>query len=122
MNRKEISKFIFDAMSNNETEKLLPFFADEIIFDFPGIEQINGKNKAVRVLRLILRRFNFLKFSVYKIITEDKDVCVMWTNKGEYKNGDKYQNSGITYIKFDDKGKVAFLSDYFKDTSFTMRK
>ncbi len=122
MNQKQISQFIFEKMSNNETDELLSVFADEMVFDFPGIDQIKGKDKAVRVLRLILRRFNYLKFSVYKIITEDKDVCVMWTNKGEYKNGDNYENSGITYIKFDNERKVSFLSDYFKDTSFTMRK
>ena len=85
MNQKQISQFIFEKMSNNETDELLSVFADEMVFDFPGIDQIKGKDKAVRVLRLILRRFNYLKFSVYKIITEDKDVCVMWTNKGKYK-------------------------------------
>jgi ketosteroid isomerase-like protein len=58
-----------------------------------------------------------LIFHVSDIIIEGDRACVVWSNKGEHKDGTLYENQGITLVHFLEN-QIVFLSDYFKDTSF----
>jgi ketosteroid isomerase-like protein len=55
---------------------------------------------------------------VERSIREQDCACVIWSNEGQHKTGEAYRNRGITFLQFKE-GKIIFLSDYFKDTSFT---
>ena len=58
-----------------------------------------------------------LEFFVEDIIVEGNQACVVWTNEGEDKKGSSYKSRGISLVRFSG-GKIVFISDYFKDTSF----
>ena len=69
--------------------------------------------------KILFRNYSRLTFSVAKIIAQQDCACALWTNYGEERTGKSYRNSGITFLQFKE-GKIMFLSDYFKDTSFTI--
>jgi ketosteroid isomerase-like protein len=115
---KSIAVSVFDAMNTSEFSTFEKNAAENIQFDFPGIERIEGVKRVILFFKVLLRKYKNLKFNVNDVILGGKKACVVWTNRGEYKDGTNYENSGITLFHFTDD-KVLFISDYFKDTSFT---
>ena len=122
MDKLELTKFIFEAMSENKTNELLQYLDTNVKLDFPGIGEISGDRMVARVLGIILKKYSFLKFTIDKIVHENDSYCVFWHNKGQLKdNNENYENVGITLVEFADD-KIKLLSDYFKDTSFVDKK
>lgn len=115
---QDISRSVFEAMNTRNFSKLEKYMADDISFDFPGAGTINGKRKVLIFLNALLRKYPKLTFTVFDIIMDKEKVCIVWTNKGVGIKGESYDNSGMTLLHFSD-GKLTFISDYFKDTSFT---
>jgi len=64
------------------------------------------------------RKLARLVFTVSDILVEGEKAVAVWTNKGESVSGEPYTNRGTTVFHFSG-GKITFISDYFKDTSFT---
>ena len=118
---KGIAISVFEAMNTSEFSKFENNAADDICFDFPGAERIQGAKRVILFFKVLLRKYNNLSFVVNDVIVGDKKACVVWTNRGEYGDGSLYENSGITLFHFIDN-KISFISDYFKDTSFTNPK
>jgi ketosteroid isomerase-like protein len=114
----EVSLNVFKAMNERDFGLFDQLISDEVAFDFPGVGKVEGRRKTVLLLKSILRKFPRLTFTVSEVISRDEKACVVWTNKGISSAGEAYQNSGITLFHFRE-GKIRFLSDYFKDTSFT---
>jgi len=121
INYKEIAVSVFDAMNTGEFSKFENNAANDISFDFPGTERVEGAKRVILFFKVLLRKYRNLTFTVNDIILEDKKAVVVWGNKGAYNDGEVYENSGMTLFHFTDD-KVSFISDYFKDTSFTNSK
>ena len=118
---KNLAQSVFDAMNNNNLGSMEPNVNESVIFDFPGSGRIEGAKRVILFLTVLLRKYKSLTFDVQEIITEGERACAIWSNKGELKDGTPYANQGITLFYFTDK-KIQFMSDYFKDTSFTQNK
>ena len=118
---KGIAVSIFEAMNSGEFSKFQSNALEGISFDFPDTDRIEGAKRVILFFKVLLRKYKDLKFSVNEVIVGDKKACVVWTNKGEYNDGSLYENSGITLFHFYDD-KISYISDYFKDTSFTNPK
>ena len=110
---------IFAAMNSRDLSGLEPHLADDAVFDFPGAGSITGKKKILLFLKVLFRKYPRLKFTVEDILLEGDRACAVWSNQGEDTSGSPYQNRGITLVRVA-KGKIVFISDYFKDTSFTL--
>lgn len=115
---KRIAVSVFEAMNTSEFSSFEKNASENIQFDFPGADRIEGVKRVILFFKVLLRKYNKLKFTVNEVIVGEQKACVVWTNQGEYKDGTNYKNSGITLFHFIDD-KVSFISDYFKDTSFT---
>lgn len=109
---------VFNAMNTRNFSKLENELTEDAVFDFPGSKNAEGKRRVIIMLNALLRKFPKLEFNVYDIIVENNKACAVWTNKGENINGEPYFNSGVTIFHFRNN-KINFISDYFKDTSFT---
>jgi len=109
---------VFNAMNTRNFSKLENELTEDAVFDFPGSKNAEGKRRVIIMLNGLLRKFPKLEFNVYDIIVENNKACAVWTNKGENINGEPYFNSGVTIFHFRNN-KINFISDYFKDTSFT---
>lgn len=114
---KRIAVGVFEAMNTIEFSAFEKNADENIQFDFPGVERIEGKKRVILFFKVLLRKYNKLTFTVHDVIVENHKACVVWTNTGEYKNGSAYKNSGITLFHFK-ANQVSFISDYFKDTRF----
>lgn len=89
----------------------------DVVFHFPGTKPLTEPHKVVQLLRIIYRRYSDLVFTVSDTIIEDNKAIAVWKNEGTDASGNQYRNEGITVFMFKD-GKVTYMSDYFKDTSF----
>ena len=111
---------IFQAMNSRDFTRLEQYLEDRVIFDFPGADRAEGSRRTLLLLKSILRKYPELKFRVLEVIAEEGKACAVWTNEGVDIRGNPYRNSGITLMHFTG-GKISFISDYFKDTSFKDR-
>ena len=111
---------IFQAMNSRDFTRLEQYLEDRVILDFPGADRAEGSRRTLLLLKSILRKYPELKFRVLEVIAEKGKACAVWTNEGVDIRGNPYRNSGITLMHFTG-GKISFISDYFKDTSFKDR-
>lgn len=118
--KEKLSCCLFEAMFTRDFSYIENFLAEELVFDFPGAGRIEGKKRTLIFMKAMLRKYNSLKFDIRETIQENDRVCVVWTNDGSLTDGSPYHNSGMTLVKFNHSG-ICFISDYFKDTSFTQR-
>jgi ketosteroid isomerase-like protein len=108
---------VFDAMNSRDFTGLESNVTDAVSFDFPGAGRVESARRVILFLKALLRKYPRLEFTVNEIIVEGNKACAVWTNEGENSTGERYENSGMTLIHFEND-KIAFISDYFKDTSF----
>ena len=108
---------VFNAMNSRDFSELESYVADSVSFDFPGAGLIEGVRRVILFLKALLRKYPTLQFTVNDIIIQGDRSCAIWTNEGASSTGEPYENSGITLIHFN-AGRIVFISDYFKDTSF----
>lgn len=91
---------------------------EHIVFEFPGNAPLEGKRRTLLFLHALLRKFPGLTFTVSETIIEGDRACAVWSNKGRDTGGRPYENRGVTLFRFSGD-RIVFMSDYFKDTSFT---
>jgi ketosteroid isomerase-like protein len=114
---KDIALTIFSSLNNRDLSDLSQHLSEDAVFDFPGAGCIKGHKHILTFFKVLFRKYSRLTFNVGHVISEGKRVCVTWSNDGEDKNGNPYNNRGITLVEISN-GKIVSISDYFKDTSF----
>ena len=97
---KEIAVSVFEAMNTSNFSTFEKNAADNLSFEFPGADRVKGVKRVILFFKVLLRKYNKLTFTVSDVIVENKKACVVWTNRGEYKDGALYENSGITLFHF----------------------
>jgi ketosteroid isomerase-like protein len=90
-------------------------FHNDITMDFPGAKNINGKTSVVLFLKRIFSNYENINFKISEAFYSGNKICVAWENNGIRKNGDVYQNRGMTLMRLNNN-KIIYLSDYFKNT------
>ena len=113
----QIANVIFSSLNNRELEQLHNFLDENATFDFPGTNLIKGRKKILTFFKILFRKYPRLIFTVQETIVEGDRVCIVWTNEGITSNSTPYANRGVTYV-YISGGKIHFISDYFKNTSF----
>lgn len=114
---EDLALLIFKAMNERDFSVLDPWLHPDISLDFPGAGRLEGVKRVTIFLKALLRKFPVLKFNVYETVVDGDLVCAVWNNHGQNLAGHPYENAGITLVHFE-AGKITFISDYFKDTSF----
>ncbi len=117
MNFQLLSRAVFTALNTRDFSEFEKIVSDDVALDFPGAGRLEGQRKVQVFMKALLRKYNMLEFMVSEVITGNDRAVVVWTNRGERADGTPYANSGMTLICFRE-GKITFISDYFKDTSF----
>jgi len=112
-----VSCLIFEAMNTKNTALLEPYLAEDVMFDFPGTDRLVGKKRVLIFLKALLRKFPDIIFKVQDVIADHDKVCIAWTNSARLETSQPYSNSGVTLVHCVN-GRITFISDYFKDTSF----
>jgi ketosteroid isomerase-like protein len=112
------ARTFFDAMNARDFADLESRIAPGIQFDFPGAGAIDGSRRMLVFLKLLFRKYERLVFTVEEVLADEERAFVVWTNEGQTADGAAYRNRGVTFMRFSGD-RIVFMSDYFKDTSFT---
>ena len=118
--KEKFARNLFSSMNNRDFNDIENLLDENVSFDFPGAKRTEGIRKTKILLSFLLRKYPELVFTVHDIIMDEDRACVVWTNKGTDIKEVPYENSGITLLHFK-AGRISFISDYFKDTSFTLQ-
>lgn len=117
---KAAIKAVFGIMNARNLEQLNDILDVNAVFYFPGTPPIKGAQKIKTFLKVLFRRYPQLSFTTKRLIAEDNCAAVEWTNKGVDRTGELYTNEGVTVVELKNN-RIVYISDTFKDTSFTMR-
>ncbi len=115
---KILVRGFFEAMNSREIEKMRDKVCEEVCLDFPGLKLVEGKRKVLVFINTLLRKYKKLNFEILEILVDGDRACAIWNNSGITLEDKDYTNNGLTYFRFTND-KIEFISDYFKDTSFT---
>jgi len=120
LSNRELAALVVTSMDKRDFTLYEKHVAEDAELDFPGSETVKGCRRIIVFLRAVLRKYPELKFTIENIIVDEVGAAVVWANKGKFKNGEPYNNRGITIVQIRG-GKIVIISDYFKDTSFLKR-
>ncbi len=109
-----IRKF-FEVFNQRDLDKMEELLSPEAEFYFPKTQPLIGKNRILKFLSILFRQYPRLRFDIQRIIVDDDNAAIHWTNEGKNKRDVPYQNEGVTIMELRD-GKIIFISDFFKDT------
>ena len=112
------ARAFFNAMNTRDFADLQSLIAPAVRFDFPGSVAIDGSRRMLGFLKMLFRSYAHLVFTIQDVLVDGEMACVIWTNEGSRADGQPYSNSGVTIMRFSGDS-IIFMSDYFKDTSFT---
>ena len=109
------AKRFFDLFNERDLEGLGALLAEDAVFRFPKTADLEGRERILRFLRLLFRRFPKLEFTLRETVAEGDATAAHWTNHGADRRGEPYANEGVTWLRWQD-GAIVFISDFFKDT------
>ncbi len=112
--QQTILKF-FEVFNSRNMEKMGDLLHPEAEFYFPKTQPLIGKDRILKFLKLLFRQYPELSFTVVRVICQEHQAAVHWTNRGMNRRKEPYANDGATILEFKD-GKISYISDFFKDT------
>jgi len=111
---KIISTF-FEVFNNRDLDAMGNLLDSSAQFYFPKTQPLIGKERILRFLKILFRQYPELSFTVERVIIQGNQAAVHWTNHGRNRRREPYENEGVTILEFE-KGRIKFISDFFKDT------
>lgn len=108
----------FDALSAGDIDKAANTFALEGTLLFPGLRPVQGRSLVKRMLGIIRRRYETISWSrTSPFIGSDGWLVTSWSVSGTFKESALlYENEVLSLVRLSADGRIAMLSDYFKDT------
>jgi uncharacterized protein (TIGR02246 family) len=120
-NPAEIAPALLRAMNARDPAAFAALLAEGAVFHFPGTAPIEGAARIEKFVKILFFKYPALAFNVRRVIADERCAAIEWTNEGVSRDGAPYRNAGVTVLELDEGGRVAYLSDTFKDTSFVLR-
>ena len=115
MDHKRILSDFFDAMNRRDLEKMGTLFTEKTVFHFPKTQPLLGKERILKFFKILFRQYPELIFDVQRVIVQENQAAIHWTNKGQNRKGEPYENEGVTLLEMEGS-KILSMSDFFKDT------
>lgn len=109
------SERFFDALNGRDFAAIEQLLDDDAQLYFPKTKPLFGRQRVIKFLRLLFRKYPQLDFSVRRIIGQQGQAAIHWTNRGADRHGNLYENEGVTLIELSGN-RIRFISDFFKDT------
>ena len=112
---QQIISSFFEAMNARDIEMMDAVLLPEARFDFPKTQPLIGKDRILKFFGILFRQYPKLTFEVQRVIVQRQRAAVHWTNEGENRRKEPYDNEGVTIMEFE-AGKIHYISDFFKNT------
>jgi ketosteroid isomerase-like protein len=114
MTETTIRKF-FQAVNERDLGHMGDRLDSDAEFHFPKTQPLIGKDRILRFFKILFRQFPELTFKVQRVIVQEQQAAVHWTNRGVGRDKTPYENEGVTILVWEGE-KIRFMSDFFKDT------
>ena len=111
---KTILQF-FKIFNDHDVEAMDQMLAPEAEFYFPKTQPLIGKDRILRFFTILFHQYPQLSFEIQRIIRQNDQAAVHWTNRGVSRKKEPYQNEGVTIMEMT-AGKISYISDFFKNT------
>ena len=105
----------FQVLNERDLVEADYLLASQAELFFPKTEPIIGKDRILKFLNIFFRQYPELIFTVVRVIHQEDQAAVHWTNRGINRRKEPYENEGVTILEMEN-GKIVFISDFFKDT------
>ena len=105
----------FDVFNHRDLHRMGDLLDPDAELYFPKTQPLIGKKRIFKFLSILFRQYPELTFSIKRVILQDNQAAVHWTNQGMNRRREPYQNEGVTILEILD-GKIGYISDFFKDT------
>lgn len=114
----DLTTEFFGALSSGDIETASNTFAPDGELLFPGLRPVQGRPLVKRMLGIIRRRYDIIDWQPDRpLIQHDRWMLTSWRVRGVFRGTfQSYENEGVSLIRLEAHGKIAMLSDYFKDT------
>lgn len=115
--KEKILAFMED-MKSNDASRIANWFSEDSVLWIPPAAPVTGYSRIKALFRAMFNRYEFLKWDIVDILPVGENRCIhICESLGKLKGCDAYTNRVMTDIIFNGEGKIASLSDYFKDTA-----
>ncbi len=106
-------------IQSREAGRLARWMTDTTVFWVPPREPVTGGRRVLALMRAIFSAYETLDWTVRHIyeVGPSRVVYFHETVGTLAKSREPYTNQVVTLIDFDEQGRIAYLSDYFKSTS-----
>jgi ketosteroid isomerase-like protein len=115
VNAEKISAEFFACFNNRDLERLRALLDKNAALYFPKTQPLLGADRILKFLHVLFRQYPELCFTVHRTVVQGNRAAVHWTNRGNNRKGEPYENEGMTLLEFEE-GRISFISDFFKDT------
>ena len=117
MSRERVLAFMED-MQSRDVQRLARWMTERTVFWVPPREPVTGGRRVLALLRAIFSAYETLDWKTRHIYEVSPSRCVYFheTVGVLAKGRGPYTNQVVTLIDFDEEGRIAYLSDYFKST------
>ncbi|MCP4681108.1 MAG: nuclear transport factor 2 family protein [Desulfobacterales bacterium] len=115
MQATEILNNLFKSINGRDSLAMGELCDEEIVFHFPKTAPLEGRDKVLRFMNILFRKYPELIFTTGRIVVNGNLAATEWTNKGKDKADNPYNNAGVTFVELKN-GKIIYMSDTFKDT------
>ena len=115
MTTKRAGRQFFDALNKRDFQLMASLLDPEVEMFFPKTAPLRGRERTLKFIRLLFRKYPQLDFSVQRVIAQGELTAVHWTNRGRSRKDEAYENEGVTLIELSGS-RIRFISDFFKDT------
>lgn len=117
MSRERCLEFMTD-LEKRDLDVIKRWFSDSSVLWVPPTEPIEGQRRIVAMFRLIFRMYTEIHWKVTDIYAVSAQRFIYATESwGVIGKQTPYKNHVLTIIEFDASGRIAYLSDYFKNTA-----
>jgi hypothetical protein len=108
-----------DDMQSRDVQRLSRWMSDGTTFWVPPRDPITGGRRILALLRAIFSMYETIDWTVRHIYEVAPSRCVYFHESVGtlVKGAGPYTNQIVTLIDFDEEGRIAYLSDYFKSTA-----
>jgi len=107
-----------DVVERRDHRALEEWFAEEAEVWIPPRPPVRGGRRILALFRVLFRRYADLHWRVTAVHALGDRRCIYLTDSwGSVDGAEPYHNHVMSLLEFDEDGRIASLSDYFKDTA-----
>ena len=115
MPKEDFIRLFFQLINERDLDRFEDILKEDAAFYFPKTRPLLGRDRVTRFFQILFRQYPELEFRVLKTIIQDTWAAVHWKNQGKNRQGQPYENEGITLLEMEGE-RIRFISDFFKDT------